>query len=571
MAVTATFTPPTLSPVRSPLWVRVESDSYAPPSGSTVRATFTITFNTTVSSGDEVAITTGWGEVVLLCSASGEQDGLHFAEGASVLLAATAFLNGCLSNWTLTTYYSITRSGAVVTFVARAAGVKYNLQDVSFSPGGLIDVDELVAGVDGSFAENYSIVIRPWVGDGSGEFKPLGEIQCVPDEYNSINYDLSRMLRGGFALFNGEELRPDWPAFNTGADVTLHTKSTRPYYLEYYARFGTPAVTQGAQRIGSPASPKYAWLAGYERADYSAFTSFRNRVEGLLGAPHSFLTWRNRKDRRSVTAGEQHYLGWYHWPMDALAAAFQVQAKLTHTLPNGTDPQVTAWTDRYEFAHTDIPRGRIGSLAVGYGQLNMAALLPIGRIPKCYTVRVNEAETGPKSEEITFYLAPDNHNQVFLQFCSSLGVVESVRTRGSWVRSLTPEHEELMRPLRIGDLSNTASGGLFSDPLGGQPILKVNIGGHRLSEHEALLDILGSVEVRQVDYTNSRYLPLRMVKGEEQIIAQRGTEDEHIRMISLTFACDDPTALVTLPIAAGDVVQNEDDGFVTIPVEGEGG
>lgn len=569
MAVSSSFTPPALSPVRSPLWTRITSDTYAPAPYTQVKAQFSIHFNTGVANSDSIVITTGLGSVEMICTAL-DQDGLHFDEGANGTDAAIAFMAGCLQNYLLTTNYIISRIGVTVYFTARYPGAKYNLDEMICSPGGLATAATIVTGIDGSYTGNYSIIVRPWIQDGSGAFFPVGEFQCVPDQLNGISFDLSKVLRGAWRMYNGLDLEPDWPVYGF-ANALLHTKSTRAYYLEYYARFGRPPVTQGVQLIGSSSSPRWAWLAGWERREYQTFHLTLNRWLGLTGAPHLFHTYRNRGEgRRFVTLGEQHYLALYHWPMQATPDTFNMEAQLVHLAPNGTDPQTVTWTSRYAIdTASDWPRGRVATFATGYTQLNIGALLPVGRVPYSYSVRVVDLVTGPKSEEITFYIAPRDENDVFLQFWSSLGAVESLRAKGAWIRTKTPEYEELMRELTVSDLTVQDRGAYFSEPLGAQAYLDVTIASPNQWEHDCVLDILGSLEIRRVDPTEGgRYEPLRLVRGEEVTVQQKGTEDENVRLLRLVLAVDDPQALITKYITGGTVTANEDDG---ISPEDEGG
>jgi hypothetical protein len=77
-----------------------------------------------------------------------------------------------------------------------------------------------------------------------------------------------------------------------------------------------------------------------------------------------------------------------------------------------------------------------------------------------------------------------------------------------------------------------------------QRTLQVFTGFHALQEQEALLDILNSPEIRLVDHAGQRHLPLRLLSS-AAVRGQRGTPEEHMHGLELTFLADDPQQVVT--------------------------
>lgn len=458
--------------------------------------------------------------------------------------------------------YYITRTSQHLDFVALSIGASWMYQSKSGTAD--VTVTPQLPSADEVYAANYGICVRPWIKDRNNNWVTAGEFCGTPDKDHLFGLDISQSLR--------PYLFPDWPGFvGTGAAYRC-VLSVRPFYLQYYVRKGNPAEQQGIYHWGDRENPKQAWLAGGTDRDRVAFNSFVNRATGVTGTPpHHFLTWRNRRAERYVTRSERHYLGWYHWPMQATPSTLAVQAKLWLTNGDTVD-----WTDRYTFstltseANNAISRTDIGHLAVGYGQLNLAAIVPSGTTVERYAVRVNETETGPKSEEITFWVAQQGWNDRYLWYVNSLGCVESLRTQGAWVLSTQHEYLELQRSATASDVGVVAESLGASEPLGGQQKLTVFTGYHPQAEHSAILDILNAPRdgIKLCDYSGNRLLPLRLVESEEVKIQERGSAEEHLYGLKLTFLLDDPEVVVTQTPTNAETVQNEDDGFTSIPGDG---
>jgi len=288
--------------------------------------------------------------------------------------------------------------------------------------------------------------------------------------------------------------------------------------------------------------------------------------------PHPFFTWRNRQVPRYVTRRERHWLGWYHWPMEAIASTYHVQAKLYMT-----DGSTVDWTDRFDFVVNDtmggIPRGRLGSVAAGYEHLYLSAIIPEGKVLEKYSVRVNETATGPKSEELTFWMTEETWNDQYLWFISSLGCCESLRCTGAWALSVKHEFQELRRPITRADLGDASTNTYTAEATGGQWTLRVFTGYMPSEEYQAILDVLGTPRdgLRWVDTPNNRLLPVRVVESKEVTVLQRGDTDEHLYGLELTLLLDDPEPFHTLPPITSQMIHQETDGELVPDPEPEGG
>lgn len=567
---TAGILPHQLSAVRSPVWLRITATEIV---STATTASFVLKFTSATSVGQSVLFALGVGEVEMICGTL-VQDGIKYKAGATAAQAAAFFADGCRENWTLTTYYTITVAAEVVTFTARSPGSIYSCSSVTPSVAGFVTTASNTGGTDGTPTPNYGIVARLWVADDNNVFRPVAELQGTPDTAEGIvDFELSEILRGAWRMFKGLDLEPDWPLPMT-LQSYIHTRSFRPYYVEYWERSGATPAEHGVVRIGSESSPLFAWLAGWDRYHYFPFRALVDQVSDEDGPPHPFLTYRGRQGRRFVTTDEKIFLPWYHWPMMATPVKYTLEARLTHMLPNGSGIATTAWTERFTVDRVpDAPRGRIISLASGYDQLDLGTLLPVGRVPYSYEVRFSDvaSATGPKSEELTFYIAPNDHNEVVLNFWSSLGGVESVRATGEWISSRKAMHEQLRKDLLVDDLSWSERGGELAEPLPGQQWLKVVISSPNAHEHKCILDILGSPSIMLIDSSigTARYRPVRIVESDESVIEQRGNQVEHVRQLTLTLAVDDTTALTSLNLPADVMIHHEDDDYTEVPPDPE--
>jgi hypothetical protein len=499
-------------------------------------------------------------------------NGNTWLPAAGALASATNFHQGVEQNPVLSGAYTISRAGAVVHFKARLPGPQYDLMGNAQSTP-LATCTNTVNGWAQEVEENYSVCIRPIIytqADTPDGYEALPEQVALPGDDHHAQFDLGQILR--------PHLAPEWPSDGSGS-AHLHTTSARPYYVEYYERFGSPAANKVIKRFGSPAAPKLACLMGYQRHRHTDFHTFLNAVSATTPGTHCFLTWRNRQAPRYVTTGEEHYLSWYYWDMLAAPASLTLQARLTHTALDGTDPVTTAWTDRYTATvGTHIVRGRISSWRAGYDQCAMAALLPADRLAHSYSVRVADviSSTGPKSEEVTFYIAPADHNERYIQFINSFGMPESLRTVGAWSETYEPSFMALLRHLRMDDLVDKLAAATSSEPNGGQHYLNLVSGAAPRSEHFALLDLLGAprygIRVKTSGPDGNGWRPMRLIKGESIPVAQIGGQDENLHILALQLAVDDPQPFRTMTptlYASPYVMAAEDDDYSEIPPEEE--
>ncbi len=558
MGFTANIYPPYMGAVRTPLFLNVTPDRYTT-NALQFRSQFFVAFDDGCTAGETIQILYGTQDITMICVAdtlADHDDGLCFEEAVSDTGAAQKFLDGCLQNHQLTTDYEIYRTGPIVYFTARRADPIYDLIDIVGGGGSTADGDQTQAAVSYEPRANFNTLLSVFVEDlyFTGAFGLLVQLDGHPADDLTVQWDLSTLLLG-------IPLNPDWPAWEAASALPC-TKSQRRYFCRLAETFGTPPVVyasiQQSAYWGSETSPKLAWLAGREAADSSAWATYVATLNANAGG-HPWMTWRNRTYDRIVSLDEQHYLGWHHGYArqtdddTAEPEVLDLEATLTYTDLDGSNETTTSWTIRYaDPFDTGVQANRSGIWAVGYTELDLAALLPADKLPVKYAVRLRAHFTGTVlSETMTFWIGEYEENVIHIQFINSLGIPESLRGTGGWNRSTEPQGIEQQYSGEVIETQlHTDVGVMRSDPSGTQDKLSIHTSFVPEAEHRALLDLLQSPAFRFEDTRRECFLPLRLVFGKEQKVKSRGDADEHLYALELEFLVGDPHVATTLlPLA----------------------
>lgn len=521
---------------RQPNWLQMGTNEVEVSGGPPGQ--FTITFTTGTGPTTLVAIELVDRTITMYgTSAITANNGLEFLRDASTSQSAINFAEGCRANPYLGRHYLITRSGSSVTFYARERGVVYNGVGVVFT--NTTGNFTTSPAADDVLRANYSVQVRPWldVSALSGVYEPQGEYELEPKN-GEASLDIGSILR--------PLLSPDMPAYGITTPY-VHTTSYRQYYLQCWERFGTPPADRALQYHGTADVPNIAWLAGPQRQHAAAFDQFVYEATDPItfAATPKWFTWRNRGYERRVSATEQHTLTWYAWWSPAPGEDARMQARITYTDPNGSNPVTTSWSNRYVL--DPVPTGRLVTFPVGYAALNLGAMLPVGKVLHRYDVRL--FAPGPSlalTEEMSFHLAQPDYNELHLLYWSSLGAPESLRTTGAWSEPVEAANLETYRPQRAGSLYLVNEPQLRTVPGTAQRRLQVFTGYVPLGEHKALLDILNSPEIRLVEHDRQRHVPVRLLQG-KAVRGQRGTPAENLHGLDLELLVDDPGQLVSEP------------------------
>jgi hypothetical protein len=520
-----------LGHTRNPNWLQLYTTEVL---AAGTAAQWSITFTSGTGPTTTVEITVGDQVITMYgTSLTPGDSGLEFARDASTTVSATNFAAGCLANPWFGLHFLISATGSTVTFSALKVGVAYNLGGVVFT-NTTGSSTTAYTGADRSIRPNFSVNIRPWVEQG-GNFLPIGDFSAEP-------------LNGQCELDLGSKLDP-----YLGTDMLyygyttsfIHSNSLKRYFVQYWERFGASVGDRALYNHGTLEAPHMAWYAGHSRSEALAFDQFV--LDNTLSDPADnprFFTWRNRGYARKVSTTEQHSLTWFSWYTPPAGHNVALQARITYTDANGSNPVTTNWTNRYVTG--GVQPYRLYTFPTGYAALNLAAVLPANKVLQSYDVRLfAPTDSVVLCETITFHLAKAEWNEKHILFWSSLGATESLRCTGAWSEPVEATNLETYRPQTLAMRGDAMAPSYRTVPGTAQRTLTVFTGYHALQEQEALLDILNSPDIRLVDHENERHLPLRLLES-NAVAGKRGTPEEHLHGLELTFLADDPQALVTI-------------------------
>jgi len=535
--------------VRQPLWQLIDPVSHLLDPGT--QEEFTITFNATASPTQTVALTYDGRTVTMTADPSPDDSGNEFDTAATAALQAQAFYEGCLRNYHLTRDYTISYSpgSTVVTFEAILVGAKFKPTAAVITPGSLATYSEIGVGSDATYQSNYSVGVRVWIEEEwkSDLFVPLPDLLGAPDgESGLVALDLSKMLRPYVGAY--------FPAYGQSGAATHAETTLRRWFFDYWESWGDTITPRATQRQGSTAAPLKAWFGGLYRADRPDAVAFMDEITDTLG-DHYWLTWRGRDgNKRRASKSEPVYLGWYmhtdrlYDVVESLYEVWQLQARLVYRNTDGTNEVTTGWVTIYSDSGTGLTMGEVGLWPVGYDQLGMATYLPAGKDAVRWEVRIRGDQSGSiMSEVYTMHVAPEDHQQILLMYCNSLGMPETLRTRGGWVRGSDYSLDRWLRtPRAAGELHAAQQ---VAAPSGRQVKLQVNTGPLQLGELLPLLDLLVTPELRMLDTTRQRYIPVTLASGKAKEIS-RGDANERRYALELEILVDDNEELVSeLPSA----------------------
>ncbi|MBL8000402.1 MAG: hypothetical protein JNL05_00455 [Flavobacteriales bacterium] len=520
---------PKLFHTRTKSWLRFAVEDVVTPAPL---AQWTLTFGSGTTLSSQIALNFVADSITFVATNTLAYDGGEFLVGATAGQAAQKFAEGARLNPWLGRHFMITASGSTVTFQALQAGTDYNLDSLSVVN---VTVTHAVVTSGGTAVvrPNYGVLVTPWIEDANvpGGYRRLPDMSGEPYASQPVNFFLHNVLR--------PYLTPDVLGYAVFEDAVPHTTSCRKFYVQARDRYGSTPTETGMRYFGTPDTPNLCWLAGTARSEAQRFQAFVTNV--VDGPTRYWLTWRNRGYARKVTTAERHWLCWYaHWWSDS--STLQMQARITYCDPGGANVTTGSWTTRYTVS--DWTLGRPHSFKVDHGTLDLAALLPSGKVLLRYDVRLFASVPGVLSEEMSFHLEEEDYNEVHLMYWSSLGAWESLRTTGAWREPVEAANVEVYTPFQPTSDVAVEDAELSTTPGTAQRSLVVATGFHPLAEHEALLDILNSPAVYLVDRTLGRWLPLRLLEG-NAVRGQRGTTEEHLHDLQLEFLADDPQTCVT--------------------------
>lgn len=521
--------------MRSPARFVLKDLEYLQQAG--VKSTWSITFTSVSTVGDTLSIAYADASILFTCDTTQLANGTSFIAGASPDDAALAFFYGASINYFLTRDFIIDRTGDTVSFTAKNTGAQYDPALVS--PSGSLTVTHAIAtpGASRVYRSQHHVGLAIWVEEENGTdvYTRLQDQAGYPNNDSIVEFDISTWLR--------PFLDPDPVPFALNVAMPA-AASVKRYYLQYWSRYLNFLGDQPIKRIETSA-PLRAWLAGYPREEYGRFTAWTTVA---FANPSHFLTWRGRTTPREVTKSEVHTLNWRN--------AFTSAGNPTPD-PFSLDVLVlfssgafSSWLPVITTPYANIQHNPFSIWPTGWNAIGLDAVLADAALDPAdavaYSVRIRyTGDNTVVSEKYTFNLVAPDYQELHIQFFNSLGAWESVRLTGAWQVSSDEEYQDLRYTLGYADDGNPTPGALRSEPTGGQEKLVTYTGLNSLQEHRALLDILKSPAIRQVDTAHSRFLPLRILEASEVPVEGRGSEEEHVYQLSITFLRGDLAATAT--------------------------
>lgn len=543
--------------VRTPCPVRVVSSNANVSPGTA--GYFGFIFNSGSVAGDTITLAYNGITLVFTCVSGAATEPGTYQAGASPAVAAYNFVNAVAAMNDIDRDFSVfTVGGNIAWFQARYPGTQYDPDVAQVLPSDRAGYNAS-PGTDPVRAANISVGLALYVEDvfNSGIFARVAEEYTVPDSAGACEFSLHTLL-APFLKLDPLPYKVSWPVPN----VRL-SNSRKRFKYRTWERYGDPPA-DGPMSNG-PLNGYLASMGGIERVERNRFGQW---YQAVLGGPHYFLTYRGRTALRTASVNEQHWLTWYNH-YSRLAVGAGAEAINLEVRVHFTDGTTSAWTVRT--VDTATPTGQFVAWATGWKQLNLQPLTNATVTAIGWTVRIVGGTSAlVLSEEFYFTLALPDYNELHILWVNSLGAWETLRTTGAWQRSTTGSYVERTRYLNADQLLAAQDPAVDSIPLYGQDKLQVSTGPVSEAQHRAHMDILHSEQYWLFDHDLQQLTPLRLLEASDLPVQQRGTAQEHVHTLSLTFVEDDPTparSVFTGPIPGGGdsgevIIENLSDNII---------
>ena len=526
MATVIQTQPYALTAARDPAWFEVRGDGYETVPASTHMAIILAVSPFQPTAGDTFTITVPDGRSTTITAVSGAPDdsGRQYQIGSDTEDTMANLLGTLQANYLVSSLYLVSAVNSVTTELAsRTPG--YGTLLVEFAGASWAAGVPMDVGSDGDSKAQYRIglavyVERVW---GSGNYVRLPEYQATLNSAQLVCLDLSTLLQA--------ELGWHWPSYNQSS-VVRATDLQRRYYVDRWESYGAPFLEYQTQS----SSVKQALFAGTRQAEHDADWSsiafgFRTGIDGV----GLFMTYRGRDGKHEVSAAQQHYLGFYCLVDRVTGELHTLRAKVYYTDGTTTENNTSVTN-----SHVGVLRDEVGIWPVGFDRLALGAW-SAGRTPYKYDVWIVDGSAARISEMLAFYLVDADANELHIEFISSLGVPEDLRTVGKWTYGLAATYTELIKALTANDgaVPSPQTMARTNRTAGAQGTLTVHTGFVDKSEKTALMDIVLSPDIRLVDHLRNTRIPLRLVAAKHDLQSV-GDDGEHLYSLELEFQAHDP-------------------------------
>jgi hypothetical protein len=453
-----------------------------------------------------------------------DSSGTQSRIGVDVPATTTNLFNALRANWFINQLFHISIASGTITLTARVPGE----MAIGFTntPDDDITFTTITIGNNGSIADNYTCNLQLWVEEqwNSGIYNPVPPMQATPDRLNTAAFDLSTLLH---PFVN--RLPADWPGYNQDVLSVLHNLQRRFRYT-YHEQIGDPPIPQKVER----STNAIAWYAGSRNLEVNTIQRvFSHIVRTDTLTP--FLTYRSRAGSHIVSPAQQSYLAWYRNVPKILGSQLRLYVRVYYT--DGSATFTTAMPDNDS---SGWEQGTVAIIPTGFNRLGLHLLEP-EKVPDRYTVQVFDHNDTPLSEHYTYHLAQPDYNELHIEYINSLGGFESLRCKGRWVHGIATEHEAVRqwRTLTPGLRPSEQTSDAQALLRGNTTTVEVSTGLMPPGELDACLDILFSPARRLVDHQRQTRAPL-IIQDAEYVIAQRGTDAEHLAALNLRLQVDVP-------------------------------
>jgi|GEM_PF-4057081 hypothetical protein len=519
MALTALTYPVEFTPVRDPVWIEYLCGGYEANAPTTASYKLFLTSNPANGYTFELSVN-GDTQTFTFVTPPADDSGLQVPIGASSSVTRTNLLAALQGNHAIDQAFALTVDvDDNIVLTARAPG-EMTMGFLNTTPVSL-SWTVVSNGSDGEYNANYTANHQVWIELvwGSGVFVPLPSHFGLPDSEQRTRWDIRSQLRPYVGY--------DWPILGSAA-ASLQRTLQRKFYVAHWESYGDPP----APRLVSRGAVRRAYYAGSRKLERDLLPNLITQFRA--GSPSQFMTYRGRSARHEVSANQQHHLAWLR------------------RLPKVTDQQLymkftvyyTDNTTDTTTRHTDVnasgwEKDDVKLFPCGFETLALDDLQPT-KIPWKYTAEVMSHTDTALSEVHTFHLVDGDSNERHLEYVSSLGVIESIRTVGEWSEGMEAELEPVKRMLTVVNavkpslqLSNTVH-----HLSGAQRKFRVSTGFMQKNELLAIADVLVSPEWRLVHHDRATREPLQLVGGEQRLLLQ-GHPDEHLYALNLEFLAGD--------------------------------
>lgn len=536
MALNLLNSVPTIGPMRDPFWVECYCNGYM--TGTATAAVYTLDVVSNPADGDTFSITLGDAMVVFTWLTAGDSTGTTITIGADTTVSRTNLLAALEGNWQINQWFAIT-AGSPITLTRREVGVAgaafENTTPVAMSWA------ETNAGGDATYATNYKAALQVWVEKvwDSGNYIPLPPVVADPDEALRVRWNLRPLL--------GHMVQHTWPDYDEDRPIRC-VDLQRRYYFHRYELMGDPPLPQ--KILGTPV--RKVWAAGsrnIERNTIGHVFIWAQRTD----VPTPWLTYRGRAGKHEVSTAQQHYLSHYRAVPRVADQPMQLVATVYYS--DGTNSSAVALTD----STITWAQGEVATWPTGFDTLSLGTWEPT-KIPVRYTVQLVSNST-PRSEVHTFHIVDPDANEQYLEYVNSLGVVESIRCIGRWVRGMVTEHTEVNRALTmVNTVLPSEQKSTHTQLLNGvQGYIEISTGYMSRGELNVLVDALLSPERRLLMPRFGTRGPVRLVDAEHVVQVQGDPAVENLSALNIRLlegapemAWSDRVSLGALPAVDDD-------------------